>query len=46
MNDHECMEEMLILWERLHSTPVEDALDEFFEEFDRIVKAYIIYYNL
>lgn len=38
MNDHECMEEMLILWERLHSTPI--------EEFDRIVKAYIIYYNL
>lgn len=46
MNDHECMEEMLILWERLRSTPVEDAMDEFLEEFDRIVKAYIIYYNL
>lgn len=29
MNDHECMEEMLILWERLHSTPVGDVLDEF-----------------
>ena len=46
MNDHECMEEMLILWERLHSTHVEDSLDEFLEEFDRIVKSYIIYYNL
>lgn len=46
MNDHECMEEMLILWERLHSTTVGDVLDEFLEEFDRIVRAYIIYYNL
>ena len=46
MNDHECMEEMLILWERLHSIPVENSLDEFLEEFDRIVKSYIIYYNL
>lgn len=46
MNDHECMEKMLILWERLHSTPVGGSLDEFIEEFDRIVKSYIIYYNL
>lgn len=46
MSDHECMEKMLILWERLHSTPVENSLDEFLEEFDRIVKSYIIYYNL
>lgn len=34
------------VWERLHSTPAGDVLDEFLEEFDRIVKAYIIYYNL
>ena len=46
MNDHECMNEMLILFERLHSTPIEEPMDEFLEEFDRIVKAYIIYYNL
>lgn len=46
MNDHECMEEMLVLWEQLHSTPENEVGEDFFDNFDRIVKAYIIYYNL